>query len=124
MKAVVLDTNAWLLPFTDKTDVERELERLLGAFSMHLPQSVQRELETLAKGQGQVARAAQGALKLAGRATLHPGGLPGDDGVLQLARNLQAVVLSNDRLVLQEARKAGLGCIGSRGQGALQWRHR
>lgn len=116
----VLDTNALLLPFTDGTDVERELERLLGAVRMVVPSSIVQEVNGLAgSGNGQAARAAKAAIRFLDRCRVEPTGLPGDDGVLEVARRLQAVVVSNDRKVRQEARRSGLTVVSSRGKGRL-----
>ncbi len=116
----VLDTNALLLPFTDGTDVEAELERLLGAVRIVVPSSVVQELNGLANdGDGKAAQAAKAATRLLQRFRVEPTGLPGDDGVLETARRLEARVVSNDRNVRQEAKRSGLEVIASRGRGRL-----
>lgn len=117
--AVVLDTNALLLPFTDGTDLDREAEGLLGAVRFVVPLPVVTELETLAGGRDATARAAQGALRLLRRFDTLPSPSPGDDAVLDVATRLGAAVLSNDRRLQSEARRRGLVVLASRERGRL-----
>ncbi len=119
MPHAVLDTNALLLPFTDGTDLEAELVRILGAARLVVPSSVVDELNGLADGQGKPAQAAGAALRFLARCRVEPTGLPGDDGLLEIARRLGAVVVTNDRAVQQEARRSGLAVVASRGTDRL-----
>lgn len=119
MPHAVLDTNALLLPFTDGTDLEEELVRILGAVRLVVPSSVVDELRGLADGDGKPAQAAGAALRFLQRCRVEPTGLPGDDGLLETARRLGAVVVTNDRAVQQEARRSGLTVVASRGEGRL-----
>lgn len=119
MPHAVLDTNALLLPFTDGTDLEAELTRLLGAVRLVVPSSVVDELRGLAEGAGRPAQAAGAALRFLERCRVEPTGLPGDDGLLDTARRIGGVVVSNDRAVQQEARRSGLAVVASRGSGRL-----
>ena len=116
---VVLDTNACLLPFTDGTDLQAQLERELGAVQLFLPDVVQAELVSLAAGRGATARAAGGALRLLRDARVEAAGLAGDDGVLEVAARLGAVLVSNDRTLQREAAKRGLAVVASREKGRL-----
>lgn len=115
----VLDTNALLLPFTDGTDLEDELQRLVGAVRLVVPSSIVQEVQGLAAGQSNAARAAKAAVRFLTRCRVEPTGLPGDDGVLDVARRLGAVVVTNDRNVGQEARRSGLQVVRPRGKGRL-----
>ena len=106
---VVFDTNALFLPFTDGTDLDRELERLLGATTWIVPSSVVGELKHLARGDSNAARIAKTALKLVEkRAKVESTGLAGDDGLLEVARRLKATVVTNDRRIQEEAARSGL----------------
>ena len=116
---VVFDTNALLLPFTVGTNLESELERLLGAVEWVVPSSILGELKMLANGEGTLARNAKSALRLAQRARLESTALPGDDGLLEVARRLKGVIVTNDRLVQQEAKISGLKVVVAREQGKL-----
>lgn len=122
MTFVVIDTNALLLPFTDGTDLEGGLEALVGAHERVVPAPVMEELARLASEEGMRGQAAKGALRLAARARIEATHLPGDDGVLEVARRLAAVVVTNDRALQQECARSGLRCVASRGHGRLAWR--
>ena len=121
-KQVVLDTNALLLPFTDGTDLQNELEGLVGAHDLILPSSVVGELKMLAQGASAASRHAKAALRLAQRARTEPTGLAGDDGILDVARRLRAVVVTNDRNLQSEAAKSGLQVVIAREKGRLAFR--
>src|SRR5262249_27507113 len=106
---VVFDTNALLLPFTEGTDLHAGLEDLFGIAEWIGPSSILGELKMLANGgEGSLARNAKSALKLAQRARIEPTALPGDDGLLDVARRLKAAVVTNDRRIQQEASQSGL----------------
>ena len=100
-----------------------EVERIVGADDWCVPSSVQEELRTLAQGDGATARAASGALRLLDGLPIEPTDLPGDDGVLEVARRTGAVVVSNDKRLGQEALRSGLRVLHVRGPG-LEERHR
>lgn len=119
MKPVVLDTNAVLLPFTDGTDLHEELARLLGTVDLVVPTSVLPELEALRQGEGATAQAAQAAQRWLRRCRIEPTDLPGDDGVLDVARRLDAPVVTNDRRLARECRRSGIRVVRSRGHGRL-----
>ncbi len=116
----VLDTNALLLPFTDKTDIGTELEGLVGAVRMVVPSSIVQELEGLTKkGNTPEARAARAAMTYLKRCRVEPTGLPGDDGILEVGRRLGGVVVTNDKKLQREAKRSGLKVAASRGHGRL-----
>ncbi len=115
---IVADTNALMLPFTDGTDLVEELTDLVGAFHILVPFSVKQELQSLAQGKDAAARAAAGALRM-GLGELVPTDLPGDDGLLEVARAGADAVMTNDRRLAGEAKKLGLRVVQSRGRGRL-----
>ncbi len=116
---IVADTNALLL--VAEGDILTRLEQLAGIIELVVPQSVANELSGLAKNGGAPGRAAKLALKLTARSTVAPTTLPGDDGLLEVARRLQGVVFTNDRRIQAEAVKSGLRVIVARGPGRLAW---
>ncbi|MEA3189815.1 MAG: uncharacterized protein QOD77_397 [Thermoplasmata archaeon] len=118
---VVLDTNAILLPFTQGTRLEEPLAELLGAYELHLPTSVIPELQRLSENQGATGRAAKMALKFSERCVREPTGLMGDDGILQVARRLGAVVFTNDRKLQLECVKSGLRVLVAREREGIGW---
>lgn len=113
-QAVVLDTNMILLPFTQGVRLEEQLEAMLGAHTVHVPSSVLSELHMLTRNQGETGRAAKMALTYAKRFVGEPTGLMGDDGILQVARKLGAIVATNDRKLQDEATKSGLQVLLAR----------
>jgi rRNA-processing protein FCF1 len=121
-RPVVFDTNALFLPFTDGTDLDGELERLLGAVEWIVPSSVLGELQTIARGTGTSARHATAALRLAGRARTEATKLAGDDGLLDVARRCKAAIVTGDRTLQNEAQRSGLPVIVPREKGRLALR--
>jgi rRNA-processing protein FCF1 len=115
---VVFDTNALILPFAHGTRVEEDLATLFGQVKLMVPSTVLVELGTLAyKGKGAVARHAKMALKFAERCEVLQTKLPGDDGLLEVARKAKAVVVTNDRTLQAECQKSGLTVVVSREHG-------
>src|SRR2546430_10756466 len=62
-RIVLLDTNALLMPFQFRVNLETELNRLMGSADIAIPRPVRTELELLAERD----RNAQAALRLAAR---------------------------------------------------------
>ncbi len=120
-QAVVLDTNALLLPFTEGTRLEELLDDFLGAHTLHVPTSVVSELKNLMKNRGELGRAAKMALKLSERCQPEPTGRMGDDGILEVARRLRALVVTNDKKLQIECQKSGLQVIVAREKGRLAY---
>lgn len=119
VQPVVLDTNALLLPFTSGVRIDAELERVVGPVQWLVPSSVAWELERLAKGKDNAARAARMAQKLVARAATVETSLPGDDGVLEVATKNSALLVTNDRKLQEEARKRGIRVLVARTSGKL-----
>jgi rRNA-processing protein FCF1 len=119
VKPVVFDTNALLLALEAHTPLDDDLAHLLGATRWIVPSTVLVELKTLAfKGQGAVARNAKVALQFAGkRCATEATKLPGDDGLLEVARRLGAAVVSNDKALQQECKTSGLTVVVLREHG-------
>ncbi len=111
---VVIDTSILLMPFTDGLDLMGELERVIGDVEPVLAASVHEELHHHAEGNDARARAAKGALRLTARWRVEATELPGDDGVLDVVRRLQAAVCSNDRRLCDEAAKHGVPVVSVR----------
>lgn len=118
-KPVVFDTNAVLLALEAHTPLDDDLGELVGANRWIVPSTVVVELGTLAyKGKGAVARNAKMALAFVEkRCATEPTKLPGDDGLLEVARRLGAAVLTNDKTLQQECRQSGLTVIVLRENG-------
>lgn len=110
---VVFDTNALLLALESHAPLDDDLADLLGATRWVVPSTVVVELRTLAyKKTGAVARNAKVALAFAEkRCQVESSKLPGDDGLLDVARRLGAAVVTNDKALQQECRRSGLTVV-------------
>jgi rRNA-processing protein FCF1 len=118
-KPVVFDTNALLLALEAHTPLDDDLADLLGATRWVVPSTVLVELGTLAyKGKGAVARNAKTALAFVEkRCATETTKLPGDDGLLDVARRLGAAVVTNDKTLQQECKRSGLTVVVLREHG-------
>lgn len=113
--AVILDANALLIPFQFRVDLERELDRLLGAHEAIVPSSVVRELEGLAPGN----RKARAALELAHHYRILPVEGRGDAAIREAAEATGGAVLTNDRALRRTLRAAGHPVLFLRGKSTL-----
>lgn len=113
MATVVLDTNALLMPFQFNIDLVNELQRLLGAIDIHVPEICLYELENIRD------RKASVALEFAQQFKIEPSVGRGDDAVLALAGELRAVLVTNDADLRRRAKTAGLKVAYLRGRDHL-----
>jgi len=102
VQTVLLDTNALLLPFQFRLNLEAEVRRLLGEHEMYVPSPVLEELHGLTKS----TKEARPALRLASH--FHVMELPGeaDDAILDAAKRLSAVVVTSDAVLLRRLKEA------------------
>jgi rRNA-processing protein FCF1 len=112
---VIADTNALLLPFQGRLNLDSELQRLLGNYELVVPKPIIGELERL-KPRNKVAAP---ALKLARSRTIIQTESLGDEAVLELAHRLSGVIMTSDKRLIEEARKSGIRIIRLRGSGRL-----
>lgn len=110
---VVLDANALLMPFQFKLNMDAELKRLLGGYTVYVPESVLRELE---KGRDWKNRA---AVRLASKYERVPSEAGGDDAVIEAALRLSAYVVTNDRGLKERLREVGVTVIALRSRNHL-----
>lgn len=90
---VILDTNALLMPFQFKINLNLELSRILGECEIIVLTSVLHELKKLA-ARGD--RHAKEALSLSRRFKIIESSGPVDDAVVKMAEETGAVVVTND----------------------------
>lgn len=105
MQRVVLDTNALLMPFEISINLDLELERLLGDCEVFVPGPVIGELKRSRS------KHAKGALALARKYTLASTSRQGDEGIIEIATDLEAYVLTNDRELRKRLRKLGIPTV-------------
>jgi rRNA-processing protein FCF1 len=89
---VVFDTNALLMPFQFKINLDKELQRLLGSFEAFVPSSVLEELKRT-----KPERLAKAAMALASKYKVFKTEEKGDAAILSVAERLKAVVVTNDK---------------------------
>jgi rRNA-processing protein FCF1 len=114
---VLLDTNALFLPFRDRFPLLEEVDRLTAPATVAVPSSVIAELDRL------VARRTSGAAlarELANRFLIlsHEG--RGDRGLVDLAAERQAIVVTSDRELRRRLTAAGVAVLSPRGSVRLQ----
>jgi len=104
-KAVILDTNALLMPFQFKVNLDRELKRLFGEIPVFVPSSVLGELANLPD------KNSKAALALARKYKIVETELRGDDAVLDLAIRREGAVVTNDKGLIARLREEGLPVV-------------
>ena len=113
MQRVLLDTNALLMPFEFSLNLDLELRSLLGNCEILIPGPVIGELK---RSKNKHARA---ALALASKYPIHETSVQGDAGVIQAAKDLNAMVVSNDALMRKKLRQSGIRTIYLRSRSHL-----
>ncbi len=93
-----------MMPFQFRVNLEAELRRLLGEVDLAVPEPVLEELRLLATHD----RAAASAERLASRYRIVAGHGSADDALLDLGRSLSAVVVTNDRPLLERLKAEGV----------------
>ncbi len=111
MTKVVLDANALIMPFDSSINLDDELERVIGNPDIYVPSSVIDELRRLNR---------KDALKLAERYPEIDVEGTKDTGVLEAAEKLDSVIVTNDRGLLERARKKGIPVAFLRGVSHLE----
>jgi len=114
-RIVLLDTNALLMPFQFRVNLETELTRLMGSADIAIPRPVRIELELLAERD----RNAQAALRLAARYRVIEASGSADDALLDLGTSHRAVVVTNDQPLLDRLRAASIPRIFLRSRNHL-----
>jgi|APFre7841882590_1041340.scaffolds.fasta_scaffold109895_1 rRNA-processing protein FCF1 len=105
MQNVVLDTNALLMPFEFHLNLDLELKRLLGSCQIFVPGCVIGELHRSRNKHAPV------GLSLARKYPVAETSTQGDAGVIEVARRLEAFVVTNDALLRSKLRKLGMRTI-------------
>lgn len=113
---VLLDTNALLMPFQMKLDVEGEIERVMGRCRVAVPQVSVAELRAM----GSSLRDGAAALKFAERFEVLPTVGLGDDAIVDLAIRTDAIVVTGDRGLIKRLRDAGLRVLRPRQKKRLE----
>ena len=105
MQTVVLDTNALLMPFEIKMNLDLALRDLLGEARIVVPGALVGELKHVKH------RYAKAALALARTYEIIPTEYSGDDAVVEVAFKTGGYVLTNDKELRRRLRKEGVPII-------------
>lgn len=122
MRAVVLDTNALMMPYQFGINIEKEINRLLGICRIIVPHTVIEEMERLAERGGETGRAAQLGLSIIRKKgfRLMETENKGDDGILETAIKIEGAVVTNDKGLKERAKELQLPVIYMRGGSKLE----
>lgn len=112
-KTVILDSSAVLMLFEFSIDLEKELTRLLGNYHIVIPTPIVRELEFLSEnGKGEKKTKAKASLKLIKKYdTINVDEKGGDDSILDLAKKINGIVVTNDRELRSRLKKLSSSVI-------------
>lgn len=104
-KKVLLDTNALLMPFQFRINLDGELNRILGDCKILVLTSVLKELMELAERGEQHAKA---ALSLSRKFRVLESSGPVDEALLNMAKDIGAVVVTNDIQLRRRLKSNGI----------------
>ncbi|MCY4730989.1 twitching motility protein PilT [Natronomonas gomsonensis] len=118
---VVLDTNALMMPVEVGVRTFEELDRLLGDHETVVPRAVLDELDDLAEGNGEEAKAASVGADLARRECepIEHEAAYADDAVLEIAREVDGAV-TNDMPLRRRLLDENVPVISLRGRNKLE----
>jgi len=104
---VILDANALLMPFQFKINLDSELHRLVGDLDVVVPSSVLGELRRLTATN----RNAKAALALAQKYSIMEVEGSGDDSLIQLANEVEGIVVTNDKRLIERLKESRIPVI-------------
>lgn len=119
---MVLDTNFLLLPLQFGVNIFKQVEELMEApHEFVVPSGVVGELKVIGRGRGRDGAAARFALKLLDsiKARYVPSNGNVDDWIVEYAMKEGAVVATNDMLLRNRLKKAGVKMIALRSRARL-----
>ena len=117
---ILLDSNAVMMLFEFSVDLEGELTRLFGKFKIIIPKPIINELKFLSEhGKGRKKHIAKPALKLIEKYDIIDACGKGDQVVLDLAKKLNCIVLTNDKKLRSKLKKLSLHDVYLRGKSKL-----
>ncbi|MDR0888152.1 MAG: twitching motility protein PilT [Candidatus Methanoplasma sp.] len=105
MRTVVLDTNALLMPFEIRINLDLALQDLLGDVRCVVPGPLIGELKRLDH------KFAKAALELARKYEIVQAEASGDASVIEVALATEGYILTNDKLLRYKARRLGISLI-------------
>ncbi|MCA1812944.1 MAG: hypothetical protein LC624_03205 [Halobacteriales archaeon] len=118
---ILLDSNALLMQFQFSVDIENELHRIIDVpYEIVVPDIVVGELQNLARSMtGKDRGEALMAIRLAGTFQVVKSGDSADTGILRLAEKLNAIVVTNDKILRARLRAKNIPNIHLRSKAFL-----
>ena len=119
-RRVILDSSSIMMLFEYSIDLEDEITRLLGKVEIIVPKPIVEELIFLSEnGKGRKKRLAKPALELIKDYKVIESTGKGDDSVFNLAKKINAVVVTNDKELRNRLKEENLRSIFLRGKKRL-----
>ena len=123
IKLVILDTSAILMIFEFSIDIDDEILRLIGKSHILIPKTVINEIEILSnKGKGkkkEKAKACLDYIKKKYESIDIKIEKIGDDAIIEYAKKLNAIVVTNDKELRKNLKKYSIPIIYLRGKQKL-----
>lgn len=122
MRRILLDTNFLLVPYQFRIDIFSRLDELIdGPYELLVPTGAVSELKKISRGKGRHAAAARFALKLAAARGLKKVRSSGkvDDWLVSTAAEKGFWVATNDKLLRNRLKKAGVKAVVLRSRAGL-----
>ena len=125
-RAVIIDTNFFLIPYQFKVDILTELERLIEIHhAFVITSNTLNELDTIAENTGKKGAAAKLALKIisANRARIEvvASNKPVDRWIFEYAGKHGAIVCTNDKELKKKLKENGIKVISLRGKTKIEY---
>ena len=111
---VILDSNALLMVFQFRINLESELNRILGSYEIVVPSTVKKELKTLKD------KHAKSALNFSERYRIISAKGNPDDSIIELAEKEKGIVMTNDRILKKRLRGKNIPVVFLRGKNHLE----
>jgi len=119
---ILLDSNAVMMLFEFSIDLEGELTRLFGKYKIIVPKTVINEIKFLSEHEkGRKKFIAKPALKLIEKYDVIDADGNGDKAILDLAKKLKCIVLTNDKKLREKLKKLSLHTVYLRGKSKLSF---
>jgi rRNA-processing protein FCF1 len=119
-RIVILDSNAIMMLFEFSINLEDEITALLGKYKIIIPKSVYNELKFLSEsGKGKKRFKAKPSLQLIKKYEIYDNEGKGDNAIVELAKKLNCIVVTNDKELRDRLRKLSLHTIYLRNKSKL-----
>ena len=111
---VILDSNALLMVFQFRINLESELNRLLVSYEIVVPSTVKKELKTLKDKHAKIALSFSEKYR-----TISANGNT-DDSIIELAEKEKGIVVTNDKILKKRLREKNIPVVFLRSKTHLE----